>query len=151
MAVSKGCDKSGKAAAPWLWDLWMETCGPHLKEGVDPELLLGQCARNLVPVCGPLHCYLNSATDALNFYGDIFLRPFYLHWTGGKLHDKPKVRQTITLLEVMYSGYLKIRPSLLLEVDKLQAKANRADVATYAHLPHIPRKNGMFAAPTPPS
>ena len=51
-ACMEGCTKSGKPAAPEIWELWMVTCGlTDLDEAME---LLGKLARLVVPVMGPL-------------------------------------------------------------------------------------------------
>ena len=90
----------------------MATIALHVKEGTDPKELLGRCTATSTPRC---------ARPVRRRFPAVIPR----NWTGGPLCAKPKVRQIITLLEVTHSGYVKIRPAVLLWAEKLQANGNR--------------------------
>jgi len=125
-------------AAPELWDLWLQTSG---LSGEEAMLKLGNVARLVTVVTGPLHIYLNGCTDAYKFHENTFLRPFHRAWVGREWTDKPKVRTICAVLEVLYAGYVRIRPKVLEVLTALQAKeGNRADIAAFLHFfeEHVP-------------
>ena len=109
-ACTEACLRSGKPAAPEIWEGWCKTCGKTGDAAIEE---LGMCVRLVVPITGPLHCYINGFTDALMFVGDIFLRPYYKRWTGTPLPTKPKVRTIVAICECEHAGWLQIREKAL--------------------------------------
>ena len=75
-------------AAPELWDLWLQTSG---LSGEEALLKLGNVARLVTVVTGPLHIYLNGCTDAYKFHEHTFLRPFHRAWVGREWTAPPFV------------------------------------------------------------
>jgi hypothetical protein len=90
---------------------------------------------------GPLHCFLNMVTDIAKFHRDTFVNRFYKLWVGVDMHEKPRVRQVVCVLEVLFAGWTEVRDEAIAALDAVaESGGQRFDIAAFLYFfeEHLP-------------